>query len=326
MTTNRRDAIALGLGALATAAAPGMANAQTAAAPAAALPGSPGFFRFKVGNFTVTTVHDGSRPVPVQGFVRNAPIEEVQRVLAQSFLSGDQLRIPFTLTVVDTGRALVVFDTGNGTQPAGSSVGRFAENFRAAGLDPARVTHVVMSHFHGDHINGLITGDGARTFANAELIVPETEWAWWTDEGNATRSPEGQRGNFANTRQRFAPWQNAVRRVADGAEVLPGVRAHAAYGHTPGHTTYHIADGAEQMIFAADITNRPELTAPRPDFHIIYDFDPVMAEASRRRFFDRVSADRIRITGYHFPFPSEGYVLKEGNGYRFVLGDWSAGL
>jgi glyoxylase-like metal-dependent hydrolase (beta-lactamase superfamily II) len=326
MSSNRRDAIILGLGAATAATMPRQAGAQQAAAPVAPPQGSPGFYRFKLGSFTVTTVHDGSRPVPLQGFVRNAPIEEVQRVLAQSFLPGDQLRIPFTLTVVDTGRALVVFDSGNGAQPAGAPVGRFMENFRAAGYDPARVTHVVVSHFHGDHINGLVTADGARAFPNAELAVPEAEWAWWTDEGNATRSPEGQRGNFANTTRRFGPWQNAVRRVADGAEVLPGVRAVAAHGHTPGHTAYHIADGAEQMMFLADLTNRPELNGSRPDFHIIFDFDAAMAEASRRRLLDRVAADRIRVTGYHFPFPAQGYVAKEGNGYRFIPGDWSAGI
>jgi glyoxylase-like metal-dependent hydrolase (beta-lactamase superfamily II) len=328
MTPNRRDAITLGAGAVAAAAAAavsGPAAAQPAAAPAAA-PGSPGFYRFKLGSFTVTTVHDGSRAIPLQGFVRNAPLEEVQRVLALSFLPANEFRIPFTLTVVDTGRALVVFDTGNGPQPAGSPVGRFAENFRAAGLDPARVTHVVLSHFHGDHVNGLLTADGARAFPNAELVVPEAEWAWWTEEGNATRSPENQRPNFANAARRLAPWRDGVRRVADGAEVLPGIRAHAAYGHTPGHTVYHVADGAEQMIFSADTTNRPELVAVRPDFHIVFDFDPAAAEATRRRLFDRVAADRIRLTGYHFPFPAQGFVAKEGNGYRFVPGDWSAGI
>ncbi|MDB5314249.1 MAG: Glyoxylase, beta-lactamase superfamily [Rhodospirillales bacterium] len=325
MQIQRRTAFAAGLAAVALPILGKGASAQTAAA-APAMPGSPGFYKFKVGSFTVTTVHDGSRAVPLTGFVRNAPIEDVQRVLAESFLPTDQLRIPFTVTVVEAGANLIVFDSGNGAQPGPSPVGLFMANFRAAGYDPARVTHVIVSHFHADHINGLIDAGGARTFPNAAIMVPETEWAWWMDEGNSGRTPENQRGNFANSARRFAPWRADVQRFADGAAILPGIRAHAAYGHTPGHTTFHIADGGDQMMLLVDVTNRPELLARRPDFHIVFDTDPVVAEASRRRAFDRVASDRIRVTGYHFPFPAQGYVAKEGNGYRFIPGDWSAGI
>ena len=326
---SRRTAFA-GLSA-ATAAALGMpALLRRSAAQAqpvdAAVAQAPGFYRFKLGSFTVTTVHDGFAQRPVQGFVRNAPLEEVQKVLAEAFLPTETLRIPFTVTFVDTGRQLIAFDAGNGVTPRGATNGKMIENMRAAGIDPARVGLVVHSHFHGDHINGLLDAEGGRAFPNAEIVVPEVEWRWWTDTGNETRSPEGQRPNFANTARRFGPYQGRVRQVADGAEVIPGVRAHAAYGHTPGHTVYHLADGSEQMMFVADTTNRPELLARRPDFHIVFDFDPVMAETARRRIYDRVAADRIRITGYHFPFPANGYLAKEGNGYRFVPADWSSGV
>jgi len=295
-------------------------QAQTGAATAQA----PGFYRFKLGSFIVTTVNDGSTTMPVAGFVRNAPLEEVQRVLAESFLPPDTHRIVFTATVVDTGRQLIVFDTGMGAQPPGSTTGRMMENLRASGIDPARVTHVVISHFHGDHINGLITGQGAAAYPNAEVVVPEAEWKFWTDASNESRTPERQRGNFANTQRRFAPYNGKVRQVADGAEVVPGIRAVAAPGHTPGHTCFHIADGDAQMMYLADTTNRPELMVRRPDFHIIFDFDPVQAEATRRRMLDRAAAERMRVTGFHFPFPATGYIAKEGNGYRFVPADWSS--
>ncbi|MBX6742928.1 MAG: MBL fold metallo-hydrolase [Acetobacteraceae bacterium] len=301
------------------------AAAQGSTPPASATSQAPGFYRFKLGSFTVTTLHDGSVQMPVAGFVRNAPLEEVQKVLAESFLPPDTYANIFTATLVDTGRSLILFDTGNGTGRA-PTVGKLIQNMRASGLDPARVTHVVISHFHGDHISGLLDAEGGKAFPNAEVIVPEAEWAFWTDTGNETRSPERQRGNFANTQRRFAPYKDRIRQVADGAEALPGVRAIAAYGHTPGHTCYHIADGNAQMMFLADVTHRPELIARRPDFHTIFDFDPDMAEVTRRKMLDRVSADRMRVTGFHFPFPANGYMAKEGNGYRFVPADWSSGL
>lgn len=297
---------------------------QQSAAPAPAQ--APGFYRFKVGDMTVTMVSDGFARRPIEGFVRNAPLAEVQQVLADAFLPTDVLRIPYTVTFVDTGRQLIVFDSGNGVTPAGATAGRMIGNMRHAGIDPARVGTVVISHFHGDHINGLLDAEGGRAFPNAEIVVPEAEWRWWTDSGNESRTPEGQRGTFANTARRFGPYQGRIRQVADGAEAVPGIRAVAAHGHTPGHTVYHLSDGDAQMMFVADTTNRPELLARRPDFHIVFDVDPQQAEATRRRIYDRVAADRIRVTGYHFPFPATGYMAKEGNGYRFVPADWSSGV
>jgi len=302
------------------------AAAQTVPAAPAAAPQAPGFYRFKVGGFTVTTVHDGFFQRPVAGFVRNAPLEEVQKVLAESLLPTDTLRIPFTITFVETPAGLVVFDAGNGVTAAGDTRGGMIANMAAAGLDPAKVTKVIQSHFHGDHVNGLLNATGGAAFPNAEIIVPAAEWAWWNDTGNESRSPEGQRPNFANSARRFGPYQGKIRQAAEGAEVAPGIRGVPAYGHTPGHTCYHIADGGQQAMFIADLSNRPELLARRPDFHIVFDFDPAMAEASRRRVYDRVATDRIRVTGYHFPFPANGYMTKEGNGYRFVPADWSSAV
>ena len=323
MKIGRRSIFLAGSALLASPAIIRPAMAQ----PATTLPAqTPGFYRFKVGSFTVTTVHDGFVARPLEGFVRNAPLAEVQGVLRDAFLPQDRMVIPYTVTFLDTGRDLVVFDSGNGVTPAGATIGRMIANMRAAGIDPAKVTRVVMSHFHGDHVNGLLNAEGLAAFPNAEVIVPEAEIAWWGDATNETRSPEGQRANFANSARRLAPYAARMRRVGPDSEVIPGVRSVAAYGHTPGHTCYHIADGAEQMMFVADTTNRPELLARRPEFHIIFDFDAVAAEATRRRIYDRVATDRIRVTGYHFPFPANGYLTKEGSGYRFVAADWSGAI
>ena len=323
MKVFRRNVLLAGTSLLAAPALLRTSSAQTAP-PAQAQ--TPGFYRFKVGSFTVTTVHDGFVARPLEGFVRNAPLAEVQGVLRDAFLPQDRMVIPYTVTFLDTGRDLVVFDSGNGVTPAGATIGRMIANMRAAGIDPAKVTRVVMSHFHGDHVNGLLNAEGAAAFPNAEVIVPEAEIAWWGDATNETRSPEGQRATFANSARRLAPYAARMRRVGPDSEVIPGVRSVAAYGHTPGHTCYHIADGAEQMMFVADTTNRPELLARRPEFHIIFDFDAVAAEATRRRIHDRVATDRIRVTGYHFPFPANGYLTKEGSGCRFVAADWSSAV
>jgi glyoxylase-like metal-dependent hydrolase (beta-lactamase superfamily II) len=130
--------------------------------------------------------------------------------------------------------------------------------------------------------------------------------------------------NFANVARRFAPYQGRIRRFAPEAEIAPGLRAVAAHGHSPGHTVVQVADGTAQLLMLADITHRPELFARRPDYVSLFDFDGVAAAASRRRILDRAAADRVRVTGYHFPFPSNGFIAREGAGFRFVPADWNA--
>lgn len=297
--------------------------AQGAAAPAAQ---APGFYRFRVGGFTVTTVHDGFFARPLEGFVRNAPLEAVQAAARDAFVPTDRTVIPFTITFIQRGDTLAVFDAGNGVTPAGATAGRMIANMAAAGIDPARVTHVIQSHFHGDHINGLLTAENGRAFPNAQVLVPAAEWAWWTDAGNETRTPEGQRPSFGNVARRFAPYQGRVTPFQAGAEVIPGVTAVAAAGHTPGHTVFRIADGADQFMFLADLTNRPEIMMANPDWQIVFDFDGDAAAATRRRVLDMVATDRIRVTGYHYPFPANGFVARAGNGFRFVPADWSSAV
>ena len=189
-------------------------------------------------------------------------------------------------------------------------------------MSAAKVVAVVISHFHADHISGLTTAEGLRAFPNAEVVVPQTEWRFWNDAGNESRSPERQRPSFANTARRFQVYDGRIRVIRDNAEVMPGIRAVAAHGHTPGHTAYHIADGDAQLMYVADTTNRPVPMALNPGWHAVVDFDAAMAEATRRRIYDRLSADRVAMTGYHFPFPAYGHLTREGGGYRFRLADW----
>ena len=323
---NRRTLLATGLAApaLLASAETRQARAQAPAAPAAQ---APGFYRFKVGQSLLTMVHDGQaiRPDPTQGFVRNASAEEVAASMRAQGLDPAQLVNPFTVPVLRTPQGTAIFDTGNGPQSAADSrVGQLGSNLSAAGIDPASIDMVVFTHFHGDHVGGLIDGTGNPAFPRARVIVPEREWAFWMDEGQASRAPEAMRPAFANVRRRFAPYEGKVERIADGAEVLPGLRAMSTPGHTPGHTSYHLTDGTDQAMILGDLTTRPEFNLTNPGWHVVFDMDPNMAEASRRRVFDRVSADRIRCAAYHWSFPANGTVLKEGNGYRLAPAEWSS--
>jgi glyoxylase-like metal-dependent hydrolase (beta-lactamase superfamily II) len=321
--TERRTILLGALAAPALLAACAEPAPQQAAAPTTPTTQAPGWYRTKVGSLNVVMVDDGFAQRPVEGFVINKPLAEVQGVLRSEFLNPTTLRIPYTLTYVETARGWVVFDTGYGVTAPNRNLGHGIANARAAGIDPARVSTVVISHVHQDHINGLEGTDGLRAFPNAEVVIAQTEWRWWSEESNRTRSPEFQRGNFANVARRFQNYTDRMRVIRDNGEVMPGIRAVPAHGHTPGHTCFIIADGREQLMYMADCTNRPNPLALHPDWHILFDFDAQAAERGRRRIYDMVSADRMRVTGYHFPFPGLGHVRREGQGYRFHLADYS---
>ncbi|MBS7791277.1 MBL fold metallo-hydrolase [Roseococcus sp. SDR] len=305
-------------------AAPALLAATPALAQApapAAVPQAPGWFRFRVGGFTVTTISDGFARRNIEGLVLNAPADAVRAVLAESFLPTDHYIGPYNVTFVDTGRLLIAFDAGTGGQLT-PTAGRLSANMAAAGLDPARVGLVIVTHCHQDHIHGLTTAEGAAAFPNAEIAVAAEEFGWWSDAGNESRSPQGQRVNFANVARRFAPYQGRIRRFAPGSEVTPGITSVPAFGHSPGHTVFRVSDNNEQFLVLADITHRPELFARRPDYISLFDFDGAAAGASRRRILDMAATDRIRVTGYHFPFPATGHLAREGDGYRFYRDAW----
>jgi glyoxylase-like metal-dependent hydrolase (beta-lactamase superfamily II) len=261
---------------------------------------APGFYRFKVGDIEVTTVNDGfaRRPGIDQGFVTNATPEEVRALLTEQFMPTSHLDIPFTTTFVNTGAKLIAFDSGTGGQLA-PTAGVLWTNMKAAGIDPAKVDMVVISHFHGDHILGLRTKDGTAVYPNAEVAVPEAEWKYWMDDGALARAPMAAQGGFRNARNVFTPFGKKVRRYGDNTEFAAGVRSVAAVGHTPGHTVFHVSSGKDQLMVLSDTTNHPAINARRPDWRIIFDMDGAKAAETRRRLFERwrtVSGSRAIIS------------------------------
>lgn len=307
------------------AALPDAALAQ-AAAPAPAGPSqAPGFYRYKIGDMTVTAIQDGFFRRPLEGFIRNAELPAVQAAQSAAFQATDTVTIPFTTLVVQNGAQVTLLDTGNGDSGAPTS-GHWMRNFRAAGFTPEQVTRVVFSHFHGDHINGLRLKDGTLTFANAEIQVPAPEWAFWMDDARMGAAPEAMRGAFANVRRVFAPIAANVKQYQPGAEVAPGITSVAAFGHTPGHTVFMISSGTGKLMFLADTSNVPALFVRNPDWSAVFDMDADAARATRRRLLDMAAAEKTQVHFYHANFPATGFITKAGNGFEMVPVTWSSAV
>ena len=325
MTMTRRAVLAST--ALAATGAPALAQTASPSpnpSPAQGNPSrqAPGFYRYKVGDIEVTAIHDGFARRPLEGFVRNAELSQVQQAAQEAFLPTDALPIVFTTLVLRQNDRLTLIDTGNGDMGA-PTAGHWMANFRAAGFDPAQVNTVVISHFHGDHINGLRLKDGTAVFPKAEVMVPAAEWDFWMDDARMNQAPEGMRGAFQGARRVFGPIAGNVKRYDANKEVVPGLTSVAAPGHTPGHTAYVLSSGSGKLMIMSDLTNHPALFVRNPDWSAVFDMDADQARATRRRMLDMAASERAQVSFYHAPFPATGHIAKDGNGFRFVPVQWS---
>jgi glyoxylase-like metal-dependent hydrolase (beta-lactamase superfamily II) len=303
---------------------PLLAADAPAAGPAGAQ--APGFYRYKVGDIELTAINDGFMPRPVDALVKNVDAAEVKRALGEAFLPQDTLPISFTTLALRTGGGkLVLIDTGLGDMGA-PTTGVWRRNFTAAGFDPKDVATVIISHFHPDHINGLRLKDGTAVFPNAEVMVPAAEWAHWTDDAKMSAAPEAAKANFQNVRRVFGPMAKDVKQYEGGKELVPGVTAMAAPGHTPGHTAYAVTSGQGRLLVMSDTSNHPALFVRHPGWHFAFDMDARQAEATRRKLLETAADERMQVSFYHAPFPATGHIAREGDGFRLVPAEWRATL
>jgi len=319
----------------AAAAAAGAASALTKLTPAqAAMPMSgqqaPAYYRYKVGDYEVTVVMEGVRHFPLpDALVSNAKKEEVALAIDEAHLPKGQMTITYAPIVINTGKKLIVVDTGNGDVAFKSSkgaIGQFINNFKAAGFDPNKVDTVIISHFHLDHIDGLITADNKPVFPNAEVMVPEVEWKWAMDDANMAKARKVDVGAlFKRARRSFGVIKNPTR-YQWGKEIMPGITSIGTPGHTIGHTSFALQSGSGKVLIQSDVTNLDALFLRHPDWHFLYDIDANLAEQTRRKFFDMASAEKMPIQAFHHPFPGLGYVEKDGKNYRWVPAMWTPSI
>lgn len=289
-----------------------------------------GVYRQKLGDFELTQITDGAARRPVSnGFVANISKDEAVAETEKLFYPKDQVVIPFNPLVINTGSKLVLIDTGVGSamyEKSKGAVGQLLTNMAAAGIDRNAIDTVIISHFHGDHINGLRLPDGGLAFPNAELKVPGVEWDFWMSDANADKVSGYNKGAWAVPRGIFNGLANKVTKYEAGKEIAPGITAIATHGHTPGHMSFAVQSGSAHALVQSDVTNIPQFFLRHPDWHVEYDVDPAMAVQTRHKFYDMAAAERTMVIGFHFSFPAAGYVEKDGAGYRLVPIVWNPAI
>lgn len=276
----------------------------------------PGFKRFKLGEYEITTLLDGLRPGdgPHPTFGANQTQEKVAELMRANFLPETKFVNGFAPVLVNTGTDLVLFDTGFGAAGRENGLGKLEANMKAAGYTPDQVSIVVITHMHGDHINGLINGE-TPAFANASIVAGQLEYDFWTDPARMGTPAENGAKAVAT---KVKPLAEKIKFIKAGDPVVSGVTSEAAYGHTPGHMIFHIESGGKHLVITADTANHYVASLQRPDWEVAFDADKAMGAATRKKVFDMIATDRLPFIGYHMPFPSVGFVEKQEGGYRFV--------
>lgn len=291
--------------------------AATHAAAPLAKEAAPGFYRLMVGDFEVTALSDGTVALPVDQLLTCTTPEQVKKTLARSYLQSP-LETSVNGYLVNTGEKLVLIDTGAGGL-FGPTLGRLAANLKAAGYQPEQVDEIYITHLHPDHVGGLAAGD-KPVFANATVRADQRDADFWLSQANMDKAPADSKGFFQGAMASLNPYIAAGRfKPFDGdTDLVPGIRARAARGHTPGHSIFIAESKGQKMVFWGDLMHVAAVQFENPSITIQFDTDSRPAAVQRRRAYAEAAMQRYLVGGAHISFPGIGRLRSQGSGYVWL--------
>jgi len=278
----------------------------------------PGYYRLALGNFEVTALYDG--PIDIdQKLLKSIATRDIQRLLARQFLKGPKVQTAVNAYLINTGSKLILIDAG-AAKLFGPELGNIVNNLKAAGYTPDQVDTVLITHLHGDHVNGLVTPEGQRVFINAEVWSAKADNDFWLSEEIAAKMPKDFQPFFKMSRDAAAPYLAAGKwKTFDSdRELIPGISSVDTHGHTPGHASYLLQSGDQRLMILGDLVHNHAVQFAHPEVAIEYDTDAKQAVVTRKRIFALAAKEKLLVAGMHLPFPGVGHVRKESKGYAWV--------
>ncbi len=291
-------------------------NAAHAEAPMAKT-AAPGFFRMMLGDFEVTALSDGTVALPVDKILTNTTPGKVDQALGKSFLKAP-LETSVNGYLINTGAKLVLVDTG-AAGLFGPTLGNLVANLKAAGYQPEQVDAVVITHMHADHVGGLMAGD-KLAFPNATVHADKHDADFWLSQANMDKAPKEAKGFFQGAMASLNPYVAAGKfKPFDGnTELVPGIKAQAARGHTPGHSTYAVESKGQKLVLWGDLMHVAAVQFANPSVTIQFDTDSKAAAVQRKKAYAEAAKQGYWVAGAHLSFPGIGHLRSDGKGYAFV--------
>ena len=287
-------------------------------------------YRLNVGDFECTIVKDGTiaYPYPAKdvfiNFFVNAPEEGLKRVLGEHNLDPErweQYVSPYSALLINTGQRRVLVDTGAGS--FAPTTGRLIPNLQAEGISPGDIDTVILTHCHLDHIGGALDIQGKPAFPKARYVMWRDEWDFWTTEKAAEAVAELKienehlkEGLVAFPLHNLPPIQDQLDLVDHETEIVPGIRAVAAPGHTPGHMAVAVVSGNERLLYISDTVLHP-IHLEQPRWCSAVAIAPEEVVTTRRRLLNRAEAEKAIVFASHFPFPGLGHVVQKEKGWQW---------
>jgi glyoxylase-like metal-dependent hydrolase (beta-lactamase superfamily II) len=283
---------------------------------------APGWYRMMLGDFEVTALNDGTFPMDLVKLLTNITPKQLDDDLSRSFLTNP-VEESVNGFLINTGTKLVLIDTGAGTF-FGPTLGKLVNNLEASGYRPEQVDEIYITHMHSDHVGGLVK-DGKMVFPNAVVRASQQEADYWLSKAKMAAAAATAKDGFVNAQQALAPYVAAGRFKPFNGDVqlVPGIRAVAASGHTPGHTLYMAESGAEKLLLWGDIMHAAAAQFPDPAVSIHFDTDSPAAMEQRKKIFADAAEHHYWVAGAHLPFPGIGHLRANGSGYTFVHANYT---
>jgi glyoxylase-like metal-dependent hydrolase (beta-lactamase superfamily II) len=284
---------------------------------------APGYYRMMLGDFEVTALSDGTFALKASEVITGIAPKELGAALSRSFLS-DAIEESVNGFLINTGSKLVLIDTGAGVY-FGPTLGKLLASLKASGYRPDQVDEIYITHMHGDHIGGLVL-EGKAAFPNAVVRASQKEADYWLSKANREAAPQGAKGDFDAAMEALQPYVSAGRfKPFNGdATLVPGIRAVAASGHTPGHTVYLTQSKGQTLALWGDTMHVAALQFPDPSLTDNYDADAAAGTAQRKKIFAQIAEHRYWVAGAHLSFPGIGHLRSTGTGYTYVHANYTS--
>jgi glyoxylase-like metal-dependent hydrolase (beta-lactamase superfamily II) len=310
--------VALGLASLTTFSGSAQANAPLSKVA------TPGWYRMMLGDFEVTALSDGTVPLPMEKLLTGTTPAKIDAARTKAYLKP-----PFETSInaflINTGTKLVLIDTGAGGL-FGPTLGKLITNLKASGYQPEQIDEIYITHMHGDHV-GNLSANGKIVFTNAIVRAAKADADFWLSKENLDKAPDAMKDFFRGAQSSLNPYVAAGKfKPFEGeTELVPGIRAIPAPGHTPGHAFYEISSKGQKLVAWGDLMHVAAVQFPDPTVTIQFDSDPKAAAAARKKAFADAAKNGYFVAIAHVSFPGLGQLRADGAGYRWVPVNYVAG-